>query len=92
MKDLEQHRKRAENMVVKTPAYVNPFSDRQIIFKKKNKIRCKTVNVDYLQTVSERTFAHLLAHILDLIQHALILVRHKSLRIILYMPMMKAMN
>ena len=55
MKDLEQHRKRAENEVVKTPAFVNPFSDRQIIFKKKNKIRCKTVNVDYLQTNKKRS-------------------------------------
>ena len=47
---MEKHRKRADDEVVKTPAFVNPFSDRQIIFKKKNKIRCKTVNVDYLQT------------------------------------------
>ena len=46
-RDLDQNKKRRENEE-KTPNFVNPFTQNQIIFKKKNKIRCKTVNIDHL--------------------------------------------
>lgn len=43
-RDLDPSKKK-EHEELQTPNFVSPFA-HQIIFKKKNKIRCKTVNVE----------------------------------------------
>lgn len=44
-RDLDPSRKK-EHEELQMPIFVSPFAHHKIIFKKKNKIRCKTVNVE----------------------------------------------